>query len=270
FIGGSILGVTPDAPMARSGIMLVGTPTDPADAVRTLGDQLSRLSLKNGGPAKTFDTIKEEAARPAALPGGHHALLTFGVTETQRDGGKKHFKVLADMELAPLPPKGWMIAINQARAPDALFDHDITNMCKMVASWQVNAEVMNQLNTQNLQNQVQNQLANQRQWFANQQRAHQAQVSAYDQQNAAWHANQAALDQRNRNWEGQQNAQARQNDNFDEVLRGYRTVEDTRTGEKHSVDLGNVDRIVDALNEHDPDRYRQIPLRDEADPLIGR
>ena len=54
---------------------------------------------------------------------------------------------------------------------------------------------------------------------------------------------------------------------FDEVIRGYRTVEDTRTGYRSSVDLGNVDQIVDRLNEHDPGRYIQIPLRDEMAPL---
>ena len=61
--------------------------------------------------------------------------------------------------------------------------------------------------------------------------------------------------------------QSRRNDNFDELIRGYRTVEDTQTGEKRSMDLGNVDKIVDDLNEHDPGRYREIPLRDEVDPL---
>ena len=54
---------------------------------------------------------------------------------------------------------------------------------------------------------------------------------------------------------------------FDEVIRGQRTVEDTRTGERTSVDLGNVNEIVDKLNEHNPDRYIQIPLRDELHPL---
>ena len=54
---------------------------------------------------------------------------------------------------------------------------------------------------------------------------------------------------------------------FDEVIRGVRTVQDTRTGERTSVDLGNVNEIVDKLNEHDPGRYVQIPLRDELFPL---
>jgi hypothetical protein len=50
-------------------------------------------------------------------------------------------------------------------------------------------------------------------------------------------------------------------------MRGYRTVEDTQTGVKGSVDLGNVDKIVDDLNECEPGRFRPIPLRDEADPV---
>jgi len=54
---------------------------------------------------------------------------------------------------------------------------------------------------------------------------------------------------------------------FDEVIRGYRNVEDTATGERTSVDLGNVDSIVDKLNEGDPGRYKQIPLRDDVAPL---
>jgi len=61
----------------------------------------------------------------------------------------------------------------------------------------------------------------------------------------------------------------RSNTNFDEVLRGYRDVEDTTTGERTSVDLGNVDGVVNSLNETDPGRYKEIPLRDEVYPLPG-
>jgi hypothetical protein len=51
---------------------------------------------------------------------------------------------------------------------------------------------------------------------------------------------------------------------FDEVIRGYRTVEDTATGERRDTDLGWVDRVVDKLNEKAGyERYKQIPLRDQ-------
>ncbi len=58
----------------------------------------------------------------------------------------------------------------------------------------------------------------------------------------------------------------RSNADFDEVIRGYRTVYDTETGDRASADLGNVNEIVNALNERDPGRYGN-PLRDEEFPL---
>src|SRR5262249_8034019 len=62
----------------------------------------------------------------------------------------------------------------------------------------------------------------------------------------------------------------RTNADFDEVIRRYRTVEDTATGYKTSVDLGNVHDVVEKLNEADPGRYKEIPLRDEMYPLPGK
>jgi hypothetical protein len=62
----------------------------------------------------------------------------------------------------------------------------------------------------------------------------------------------------------------RSNANFDEMIRGYRTVEDTATGDKTSVDLGDVHQVVQNLNYSDPGRYKEIPLRDELYPLPGQ
>ena len=56
-------------------------------------------------------------------------------------------------------------------------------------------------------------------------------------------------------------------DNEDEIIRGYRTVEDTETGEQADVNLEDAHAIVDTLNEGDPGRYIQIPLRDQVDPF---
>jgi hypothetical protein len=70
--------------------------------------------------------------------------------------------------------------------------------------------------------------------------------------------------------EDRQVSQDRRNDDFSELTRGYRTVEDTRTGERRSADYLNVDKIVEDLNVGEPDRYKQIPLRDELHPLDGR
>jgi hypothetical protein len=85
------------------------------------------------------------------------------------------------------------------------------------------------------------------------QKAHATQVEAFDDYFKSQQRNSLIRD--------------RSATDFDEVIRGVRTVEDTRTGERTSVDLGNVNEIVDKLNEHDPDRYIQIPLKDELYPL---
>ena len=58
--------------------------------------------------------------------------------------------------------------------------------------------------------------------------------------------------------------QSRAAADFDETIRGYRTVEDTRTGQRFSVDLGRVHDFVERRNARDPGRFREIPLRDEA------
>jgi hypothetical protein len=50
----------------------------------------------------------------------------------------------------------------------------------------------------------------------------------------------------------------------DEGIRGYRKVYDMKTGEEADVNLGDVNGVVNALNEADPGRYVQVPLRDEV------
>jgi hypothetical protein len=52
---------------------------------------------------------------------------------------------------------------------------------------------------------------------------------------------------------------------FIETIQGTRDVYDTTTGQTRSVNLFNVNGIVDGLNAAagDPTRFVQIPLRDE-------
>ena len=118
-------------------------------------------------------------------------------------------------------------------------------MLAIIASLRENAAVIQAKSQQNMEQQ--------NRWFAAQQKSHHELMAAYDSYNKAQATNSTI--------------RSRANDDFIEVIRGYRSVEDTRTGEKQSVDLGNVDNIVDSLNHADPGRYKQVPLRDETDPL---
>jgi hypothetical protein len=242
--------------------MLVAPFSGPLDALKNLAPQLSQMAARRGGkPFRIENPVQRQELRPN-LSGGRAALLTWGVSEQGPGGSVKHYRSQARLETAPVAPGAWMMVGIIVRAPDASFERDLPVMLAMVQSLKENAQAINQKTQQGIQAQ--------NQWFQAQQKAHRAQVEGFEKQQQAHREASQAFDQRNRDWERGQNETARGHDDFSEVLRGYRTVEDTTTGVKRSVDLGNVDVIVDKLNEADPGRYRQIPLRDELDPKPGR
>jgi hypothetical protein len=268
-LGASLSVVTPQSPLARGGMSLVAPLGTPLEVMRALGPQIARANVRGGGPALTYDNYQLVENHKPNVPNVAESVITFDVTAQTRTGAK-HSKVMALVDVMPTTQTLYMVLITQAGAPDATFKRDLPVMLEIINSERPNNEVIQRKNAQNQQASVQSLQAVHRQqvaWFNAQQAGHRQQVAAFDAHNQQWWDGQKANEQRNNDWEQRQNAQARQVDNFDEVIRGYRTVEDTQTGVKGSVDLGNVDKIVDDLNERDPGRYRQIPLRDEADPV---
>ena len=233
---------TPNSTLRRFS-PLVAPFTTPVEAFGILVPQMSRMSQQHGGPALELDHLVERHSAKSWSPNGRAAFLSFGVTETGPNG-RRHFQALSLVQIIPTSQQGFMLTTTTARAPDASFRHDLPLMLQMINSFRENAPVITQKSQQ--------QLAAKNQWFA-------AQQSAMRQK-------QQSFDSYLQGQERASNARLRQSDDFDEVIRGVRTVEDTRTGEKTSVDLGNVDKIVDGANQADPGRYRQIPLRDEAHP----
>ena len=222
---------------------LVAPFTTPVEAFGILVPQMSRVSQQHGGSAFELDHLVERHSAKSWSPRGRASFLSFGLTETGPNG-RRHLQALSLVQIIPTSQQGFMLTTTTARAPDASFHHDLPLMLQMINSYRENAAVITQKSNQ--------QLAAKNQWFA-------AQQSAMRQK-------QQSFDAQLQSQERASNARLRQADDFDEVIRGVRTVEDTRTGEKTSVDLGNVDKIVDGANQADPGRYRQIPLRDEAHP----
>jgi hypothetical protein len=208
---------------------------------------------------RELDSVVTVADQQPYSPRGKLAILRWGVTESSNNGSRAHYQVFGQVALTPLNANSFTMRLTGARAPDASFERDLPVMLEMINSLKTNDAQIRARNGQGL--------AAQKNWFANQQKAHKQQVAAFDAHNRQWEASEKAFDERNQRVEDAQNTRARSNDNFDELIRGYRTVEDTETGIKKSLDLGNVDKIVDDLNEYDPGRYREIPLRDEVDPL---
>lgn len=229
--------------------LFVAPLTGPVEALNNLMPQISERNRQNGGTALVMDDLAQVRQIPPVLPGGRAAVCQYGLT-TVKDGQKTHHHVMAQVEVDPLPGANdsFMFGLAGASAPDDSFDRDLPTMLAIMGSVRENAAV--------IAAQTRQQIDGQNQRFAAQQKAHRELVAAYDDYNKAQARNSVV--------------RSRSVDDFDEVIRGYRTVEDTGTGYRGSVDLGNVDHVVDALNQAQPGRYRQIPLRDEADPLPPR
>jgi len=206
--------------------------------------QLSETSQANGGPAFTLDEMLQSSDVASQLPGGQAARLYYRSTDSQ-NGQETHKRNWAQVECYPIGAGAWGMHWSYVSAPDATFDADLHTMLAISKSWKLNDDIVNQHGQQNVA-------------------AQNAQFSAFEQSNKE---NQDAFDGYLKSIQHDSLLTDRSNTDFDEVVRGFRTVYDTQTDERAPADLGNVDEIVNSLNERDPGRYIQIPLRDEAFPL---
>ncbi len=228
-------------PAAR---MLVAPYTAPVDALKNLTPQLSEMSQSRGGPAIRLDQIIETDPVPAQLPNGQAQRIYFSSDHSQ-NGATVHMRAWTQIECYPIGNGTWGIYCSEISGPDASFDRDMPTMLAIAKSWKLNDAVVQQHTQQDI--------AAQNQRFA-----------AFEQ---SMQEKQDAFDSYLKSVQHDELIQERSNADFDEIIRGYRTVEDTQTGDRASVDLGNVNEIVDSLNRSDPGRYVQIPLRDEEFPL---
>ena len=251
---------TPRSSLASLPRTLVAPYSGPLEALQRLHPQVNRLNVAQGGSSVVIDHLRP-AGPEDVQPSGRAMLVRYGVTERRRDGSTVHYQVLANAQVSPVTQTSWMFSSNGVRAPDAIFERDLPLMLQMVTSVKWDDAAVQRATGQRI--------GAQQQWFANQQAGYRAQQAANDAQHQGYWSSQKANAQQRQDWEAGQLAQDRRHDDSAELMRGYRTVEDSQTGERRSVDYLNVDRIVDDLNQGDPDRYRQIPLRDELHPVDG-
>jgi hypothetical protein len=217
----------------------------PVNVLQTLAPQMNGVSQQRSGVAFQLDHLKQIRENNPLLPRGKAAFVSYGISVTTNGQPEKHRTVLALIEVDPIANDSFIFGLSSAAAPDSTFKADLPVMLAIMNSLRENAAVFAQ--------QTQQQITAMNQRFAAQQKANQEVQSAYDDYNKSIEHNELVNE--------------RSNANFDEIIRGYRTVEDTATGDKTSVDLGNVDQIVNTLNQSDPGRYKEIPLRDEEYPL---
>jgi hypothetical protein len=226
--------------------MLVAPFTGPEDALKNLSPQISEISQARGGPGSRLDTILKTIPVQAQLPNGQAARLNYKFTQLQ-NGQETPMRAWAQIECYPVGAGAWGVYCSSVAGPDATFDADLPVMLAITNSWKLNDSVVNAHSQQNIA-------------------AQNARFQAFEH---AQQEKQDAFEDYLHHVQHNELLQERSNADFDEVIRGYRTVYDTETGERGSADLGNVNEIVDKLNEGNPGRYVQIPLKDEEFPLTG-
>jgi hypothetical protein len=109
----------------------------------------------------------------------------------------------------------------------------------------------------------------QQQSFEQSQRDQQSRQQIHDAQMAQ---TQAGYDQINQNFNDHELDRSRGDADRVEAILGTRTVYDTVTGESGYADLTDVTGVVNSLNQAalDPNRFVQIPLRDQLYPVSAK
>jgi hypothetical protein len=217
--------------------------SDPVTALENLIEGINRIQRTRGGPTTTVDEVVNQKPVPVgpSMPDGHAAIIELKTTKTTNGVAQKFHSV---QQFAVYTFNGgqdtWGYFGAQLNGPEETFKQDFPIMNAIDASLKENAAAINAKGA------------------AEQKQADQI-VEQTNKMTADTDATIGRMQQ-------QQLDADRSFADVDEGIRGYREVYDTQTGEQADVNLGDVDGIVNALNESDPGRYVQIPLRDQVQP----
>jgi hypothetical protein len=214
---------------------------DPATALKNLIDAFNRIARAHGGPTNTVDEIVNQKPVPdgTGLPGARAAVIEMKSTRTT-NGVAKKFHSVQRFNVYTLNGgrDTWSYFASQLNAPEDTFRQDFPVMNAILASLKENGSAIAAKGA------------------AEQKQADQI-VAQTNRMTAQTDATIAHMQQ-------QQLESDRSFADVDEGIRGYRKVYDTQTGEEADVNLGDVNGVVNALNDTDPGRYVQVPLRDEV------
>lgn len=200
----------------------------PRDAPSALAEMIpvfSRTIEASGGAPIKLEKIIEVIPAPG-MPGA--ASYIHCITSQGKGDAAARYHSFALVSVSASAPGQWLYYTSYVVAPEATFAQDLPTMMQIWASWKVSDAVLKARLNKAMEDMK-------------------STSKMMEQSNA--YAQKVRHDS---------------NADFDEVIRGYRTVEDTETGERHEANLGYVDKIVEKMNEHAGyERYKEIPLRDQ-------
>jgi hypothetical protein len=253
------MGRQPPPPIPMNVLFPVVAPfSAPDQAFPVVMPQFNVMQARAHVPVVTFERITSVKPLPPAQPGWTTQLLEYDTTKSV-NGVPMHFRnrcTWSSNPPGPYMPDQWMLApLGNMTAPDATFDQDLITMQAMSRSIKINWDAYFKVDEERFEARLRaNQIAFDER-MKDQERQRVERMKEFEE-----HQQQVAEEE---------NQRSRNADDWIEYAGGYRTVIDTQTGERGRVDLSNVNGIVSALNEsaNDPNRYVQIPLRDERNPV---
>ncbi len=225
----------------RSGTMLVASFSDPVTALKTLVPQLSEISQRQGGPAIKLERIISASPAPTEVPNGQAAWLTSSYLKGS--GGTAYLvREVALLECYPVSAQGWGFYTSFISGPESSFERDVPIMVQIAHSWRLNESVV----MDNARQMVQTQ----NRTFA----ALQESLKEYSQ----------VIDSYMTSLRNTQQVRDKCNADFDEVVRGYRMVEDVLMGNRKDMALTYSRDIVEKLNQREGImRYKEVTLREQ-------
>jgi len=203
--------------------MPVLDPTDPASALTGVWTYGAALSSQAGRPAPRITQVREATQVGIPMPGlSQAAYVDF---EFERGGGM--YRALALAIIGAMGPDGqWLFYQTYVAAPSQSFAQNLPVLVRIWNSALTARHVV--------QERLNHALANLRQAGEIWQQTTQTRQRSIERSHADW----------------------------TEAFRGTRVIQDTRTGDRADVDLHYARDIVRTLNKREPDRYREVPLRD--------
>ena len=247
--------------VAKLNLAVAAFNDDPATALANVVRANSVVSQRNGGPTIVPEKLIKVLPAPPRNPDGKASQITYDITVTDK-GGVKHYRSMIQFEISPLRNGSWgYYAVYQVFAPPDTFDKDLPVMLAQVFSLSENADAVAAKS--------QREMAAAKK-LADAQSAANAKIAQahYDHNKSVAEASARQTKSRE-DADRNEKIKARNAADFIETIRGERTVEDTQTGEKTSVNLGDVHEMVEKANYQNPGRFREIPLRDEVYPMAG-
>jgi hypothetical protein len=177
-----------------SGVPVAPFPRSAAQAVEVMAPNLNRASVAAGG--NTLEIVRADEIAPVQNAAGVGGMLHIVGDSVDRQGRRTRLRSMAYVLASAIGDGRWLYYVSYASAPESTFERDLPVMGQIWASWKVDDRVLR------------------------------------DRLAKASESLRQANEIQARGRIDAQKVRDNANADFDEMIRGYRTVEDTQTGER--------------------------------------